>query len=175
MGEKGGGDGKRGTFKIQERSKEQSALALLIKDKQTFTMDHYPTPNSVLIETLKLQKHPEGGYFVETDRQPAAVPSPFAGELARLGRCRTNSHQKRLTDNEPRSLSTAIYYLLTHDSPDGAFHMNKSFASHSRILESLIVSDQGVHHRRTTCSTRAALSTPSSRRFPGARPRLKSR
>ena len=46
-------------------------------------MDSYPTSNSALIETLKLQKHPEGGYFVETDRQPADVPSPFAGEFAK--------------------------------------------------------------------------------------------
>ena len=44
-------------------------------------MDHYPSSNSVLIETLKLQKHPEGGYFAETDRQPANIPSPFAGEM----------------------------------------------------------------------------------------------
>jgi len=64
-----------------------------------------------LIETLELQKHPEGGYFVETDRQAAIIPSPFA-------------------DNEPRSLATAIYYLLTYDRPDGLFHMNKSFTYH---------------------------------------------
>ena len=48
-------------------------------------MDHYPTSNSALIETLKLQKHPEGGYFVETDRQSAKIPSPFAGEIANAG------------------------------------------------------------------------------------------
>jgi len=44
-------------------------------------MDHYPTTNSALIETLKLQIHIEGGYFVETDRQAAKIPSPFAGEI----------------------------------------------------------------------------------------------
>lgn len=55
-------------------------------------MDHYPTSNSALIESLKLQKHIEGGYFVETDRQPANIPSPFAGELV-PGRNDTKGHQ----------------------------------------------------------------------------------
>jgi len=96
---------------------------------QTFIMDHYPTSNSALIETLKLQKHPEGGYFVETDRQPANVPSPFAGELVEISQ---KPDLKRGADNEPRSLATAIYYLLTHEYPDGVFHTNKSFASRSR-------------------------------------------
>ena len=96
---------------------------------QTFIMDHYPTSNSALIETLKLQKHPEGGYFVETDRQSADIPSPFAGEPVEISR---EPDLKRQVDNEPRSLATAIYYLLTHDYPDGVFHTNKSFASRSR-------------------------------------------
>lgn len=58
-------------------------------------MDHYPTSNSALIETLKLQEHTEGGYFVETDRQPAEIPSPFAGEIApgRMVREKTWGHR----------------------------------------------------------------------------------
>ena len=51
-------------------------------NKYPLSMDHYPTTNSALIESLKLQVHIEGGYFVETDRQPAEIPSPFAGETA---------------------------------------------------------------------------------------------
>lgn len=33
-----------------------------------------------LVTQLNLQAHPEGGYFVETDRQEDVVESPFAGE-----------------------------------------------------------------------------------------------
>ncbi|TFK32558.1 RmlC-like cupin domain-containing protein [Crucibulum laeve] len=65
----------------------------------------------VLIEQLGLQKHPEGGYYVETDRQVAQVPSPFANQ-------------------EKRSLATSIYYLLTKDSPSGVIHLNKSVTYH---------------------------------------------
>ncbi|OSD07898.1 hypothetical protein PYCCODRAFT_1441729 [Trametes coccinea BRFM310] len=71
----------------------------------------YPIPNSVLIEELKMIKHPEGGYFVETDRQTEKVPSPFAG-------------------GAPRSLATTIHYLLTPDERNGVFHMNKSATMH---------------------------------------------
>ncbi|KAI8986840.1 RmlC-like cupin domain-containing protein [Trametes punicea] len=71
----------------------------------------YPIPNYVLIKELKLVKHPEGGYFVETDRQMEHVPSPFAG-------------------GAPRPLATTIHYLLTLDEPNGFFHMNKSATMH---------------------------------------------
>jgi len=74
-------------------------------------MDNYASSNSELIAQLQLLKHPEGGYFVETDRQTSEIPSPFA-------------------EHSPRSLSTAIYYLLTFDDPDGVFHMNKSVTYH---------------------------------------------
>ncbi|KIK66171.1 hypothetical protein GYMLUDRAFT_38696 [Collybiopsis luxurians FD-317 M1] len=68
-------------------------------------------PTDVLIQELNLLEHPEGGYFVETDQQTAQVPSPFS-------------------NNEPRSLGTSIYYLLTKDSPSGVIHMNKSVTYH---------------------------------------------
>ncbi|KAH9832076.1 RmlC-like cupin domain-containing protein [Rhodofomes roseus] len=71
----------------------------------------YPIPNSTLIPQLHLQKHPEGGYFVETDRQSETVPSPFAG-------------------GAPRSLATSIYYLLAPDEKSGVFHMNTSATMH---------------------------------------------
>ncbi|KAJ7136104.1 RmlC-like cupin domain-containing protein [Mycena epipterygia] len=66
-----------------------------------------PTLNP-LVKQLGLLKHPEGGYFLETDRQSVEVPSPFVGE----------------------SLATAIYYLLDYDSPNGVIHMNKSVTYH---------------------------------------------
>ncbi|KAJ7207047.1 RmlC-like cupin domain-containing protein [Mycena pura] len=66
---------------------------------------------SPLVKQLELLKHPEGGYFLETDRRKDKVPSPYAGE--------------RL-----RSLATSIYYLLDYDSPSGVIHMNKSVTYH---------------------------------------------
>ncbi|KAJ7484665.1 RmlC-like cupin domain-containing protein [Mycena latifolia] len=69
-----------------------------------------PTLNP-LVKQLGLLKHPEGGYFLETDRQPDEVPSPFVG-------------------GGSRSLATAIYYLLDYDSPSGVIHMNKSVTYH---------------------------------------------
>jgi hypothetical protein len=61
------------------------------------------------IEKLKLQKHPEGGYFSETYRSqktvPAeALPEPFKGD---------------------RNISTAIYFLL-EGHQFSAFHRIKS-------------------------------------------------
>lgn len=60
---------------------------------------------------MRMQKHPEGGYFAETDRQEEQVPSPFA-------------------DGKLRPLATTIYYLLTYEDPAGVFHMNKSVTMH---------------------------------------------
>ena len=55
-----------------------------------------------LIRLLNLQKHPEeGGYFVETYRSPTRVPADVLLDPAYAG---------------PRSIGTAIYYLITPDS-----------------------------------------------------------
>ncbi|KAJ7176580.1 RmlC-like cupin domain-containing protein [Mycena filopes] len=65
-----------------------------------------------LVKQLGLQKHPEGGYYVETDRQKDVVGTPFV-------------------EGDPlRSLATSIYYLLARDSPHGYFHTNKSVTYH---------------------------------------------
>jgi len=51
------------------------------------------------IETLKLERHPEGGYFRETYRSPALIGSCCLG-----------------TEREgPRSVATSIYFLLAGD------------------------------------------------------------
>jgi len=71
----------------------------------------YPTPNEELIAQLSLLPHPEGGYFAETMRAEETVPSPFA-------------------HGESRPIQTSIYYLLTAESPDNYFHMNKSTTMH---------------------------------------------
>ncbi|KAJ7103746.1 RmlC-like cupin domain-containing protein [Mycena epipterygia] len=65
-----------------------------------------------LIAQLGLERHPEGGYYVETDRQKEVVGTPF------------------VEGEPPRALATSIYYLLTRDSPHGYFHMNKSVTYH---------------------------------------------
>ncbi|KAI0317174.1 RmlC-like cupin domain-containing protein [Amylostereum chailletii] len=71
----------------------------------------YPSTNTELVRDLSLLDHSEGGFFVETDRQEAQVPSPFA-------------------NGEQRSLATAIFYLLTYKEPRGVFHINKSVTMH---------------------------------------------
>ncbi|EJF63974.1 hypothetical protein DICSQDRAFT_55037 [Dichomitus squalens LYAD-421 SS1] len=71
----------------------------------------YAIPNSELIDQLRLIRHPEGGFFAETDRQTKEIPSPFA-------------------DGALRTLATTIYYLLTPDEANGVFHMNKSATMH---------------------------------------------
>ena len=84
--------------------------------KPTSTTDEAPSTNN-LITKLGLQKHPEGGYFRETDRDPLRIPNPF----------RSNSNNDDLT----RSASTTIYYLLTPASPTGRFHRNKGRTVHT--------------------------------------------
>ncbi|KAH8994444.1 RmlC-like cupin domain-containing protein [Lactarius akahatsu] len=75
-------------------------------------MDYSSSPRTAeLIKDLGLIPHPEGGFFVETDRQDVQTPSPYA-------------------DGALRSLSTTIFYLLTADNPSGKIHMNKSITMH---------------------------------------------
>ncbi|KDQ64841.1 hypothetical protein JAAARDRAFT_167525 [Jaapia argillacea MUCL 33604] len=76
-----------------------------------YPFNYYPSANSDLIKQLRLQRHPEGGYFAETDREEYYVPSPF-------------------TAGAPRPIATSIYYLLTYDNPSGVIHMNKSVTYH---------------------------------------------
>ncbi|RXW13732.1 hypothetical protein EST38_g12124 [Candolleomyces aberdarensis] len=69
------------------------------------------TPTKQLVADLGLERHPEGGYFKQTDCQEETVPTPFA-------------------DGDQRPLSTSIFYLLSHDNPAGVIHMNKSVTYH---------------------------------------------
>ena len=68
-----------------------------------------------LIKILDLQAHPEGGFFRETDRDPLHVPSPFSNA----------------DKDTTRNAATAIYYLITPDSPMGNFHFNKARTMHT--------------------------------------------
>ncbi|KZT37136.1 hypothetical protein SISSUDRAFT_884868 [Sistotremastrum suecicum HHB10207 ss-3] len=71
----------------------------------------YPRTNTQLISELNLQRHPEGGYYAETDRAKENVASPYA-------------------DGAERAVSTTIYYLLTEETPSGVIHKNKSRTMH---------------------------------------------
>ncbi|KAJ7705299.1 RmlC-like cupin domain-containing protein [Mycena rosella] len=75
-------------------------------------ISHLQETAKSLVAQLGLNRHPEGGYYVETDRQKEVVGTPF------------------VEDDPPRSLATAIYYLLGRESPNGYFHMNKSVTYH---------------------------------------------
>lgn len=71
------------------------------------------------IRTLSLRLHPEGGYFVETDRSDLRIPNPHPHDA------------DQNPDNATRAASTTIYYLLTPSSPLGAFHRNASRTVHT--------------------------------------------
>lgn len=63
-----------------------------------------------LIDDLHLLKHPEGGYYSETDRSPYTT---------------TNK------DGATRNYSTLIYYLLSPNSPRGRMHYNENRIIHT--------------------------------------------
>jgi uncharacterized protein len=71
-----------------------------------------------LISTLNLTPNIEGGYFIETDRSPLAIPSPYP-------------YPATSSAPQTRNLSTTILYLLTPHSPICVLHRNKSRAIHS--------------------------------------------
>jgi predicted cupin superfamily sugar epimerase len=81
-----------------------------------------------VISTLELMPHIEGGYFIETDRSPDTVSSPFPIKT---------SFTSELTPKRPgfnatvRNSSTTIYYLLTPNGPQGGFHRNKGRTVHT--------------------------------------------
>jgi uncharacterized protein len=77
-----------------------------------------------IISTLHLREHPEGGYFVETDRDTTKIPNPFIKGGPDNG---VISNYDDLT----RDTSTSIFYLLSPTSPIGAFHRNKGRTIHT--------------------------------------------
>jgi predicted cupin superfamily sugar epimerase len=67
-----------------------------------------------VIRALGLHGHPEGGYFLETDRDAATIPNAF-----------------RPDSGLQRSLSSTIFYFLTPTAPVGAFHANRARTIHT--------------------------------------------
>jgi predicted cupin superfamily sugar epimerase len=82
------------------------------------------------ISKLGMQKHPEGGYFVETYRSDEIIPK--------------NCLNERYPSD--RNISTTIYFLLTKDSPS-KFHRIKSdefwFYHQGGTLEIKIIDKEG--------------------------------
>ncbi|KAI9726820.1 MAG: hypothetical protein M1828_000676 [Chrysothrix sp. TS-e1954] len=72
-----------------------------------------------IIDALQMQQHPEGGYFVETDRDFRTVPNPFLAD------------DSVDASDKTRSASTTIFYLISPKRPMGAFHRNKARTMHT--------------------------------------------
>ena len=110
------------------------------------------------ITALALQPHPEGGFFVETDRDRRLVPNPFMDESPNNNADEANSHadatsaanghgepnasllppeeHKYLEARKPstdltRHASTTIHYFLSPSSPLGRFHRNRARTVHT--------------------------------------------
>jgi predicted cupin superfamily sugar epimerase len=74
-----------------------------------------------LIDTLALQEHIEGGYFVETDRDERRVANPFLN----------SSIEADGTQDTTRAASTSIFYFISPKTPIGHFHRNKGRTVHT--------------------------------------------
>lgn len=88
----------------------------------------------IILDTLKLERHIEGGYFRRT----------FVSQ-------HTNAKRSAKNNAEQRSFATSIYYLLTEQSPIGHLHANKSdiihyFHSGSPIRYTLVNSAGELSH-----------------------------
>jgi predicted cupin superfamily sugar epimerase len=81
-----------------------------------------------IITSLNLEPHIEGGFFVETDRAPDTVPSPFPVEPSSTSEL---APKRPGFDPAVRNSSTTIYYLLTPNGPQGGFHRNKGRTVHT--------------------------------------------
>ena len=85
-----------------------------------------PPRIQAIIDKLQMNRHLEGGYFVETDRDPLRVPNPFRPTHSAQ---HESAHQD--TDDATRNASTTIFYMLTPANPTGVFHRNKARTMHT--------------------------------------------
>ncbi|KUJ11273.1 DUF985 domain protein [Mollisia scopiformis] len=83
-----------------------------------------------LIQSLQLLKHPEGGWFAETDRDPLRIPNPFLSKEQQQ-HAAVQYTAAAAGDDTTRSAMTTIFYLLTPNSPKGRFHRNKGRTVHT--------------------------------------------
>ncbi|KFZ02185.1 hypothetical protein V501_09629 [Pseudogymnoascus sp. VKM F-4519 (FW-2642)] len=104
-------------------------MALVLKPSFTTNPAATESPEvDAVISALKMMPHIEGGYFIETDRSPDIVSSPFPIKA---------SSTSELTPKRPgfdptlRNTSTTIHYFLTPNGPQGGFHRNKGRTVHT--------------------------------------------
>ncbi|KAI2606240.1 RmlC-like cupin domain-containing protein [Hypoxylon fragiforme] len=90
------------------------------------SVDAESPETQTIIKSLSLIPHVEGGYFVETDRDPLLIPSPFPPNPAS-----SFMPQRPGFDPAVRNASTTIFYYLTPQSPQGYFHRNRGRTVHT--------------------------------------------
>lgn len=110
--------------RTRKKSKQAMADIPLGQIKPSYPARNRDTPEDrsiqSLIDQLGLQPHPEGGYFIETDRNPLKIANPF------------QSHDDTEAGKDTtRSASSTISYLLTPRSSLSAFHRNQSRTIHT--------------------------------------------
>lgn len=90
-----------------------------------------PADTQAVIDRLQMLPHIEGGYFVETDRDPRLVPNPFAGAADYSSAAAALVPQRPGYHPAVRNASTTIFYLVTPGSPQGNFHRNRARTVHT--------------------------------------------
>jgi predicted cupin superfamily sugar epimerase len=78
-----------------------------------------------IISALQLEKHVEGGYFAEIDRNPLTIPNPFLKQNEGDEDVKQTAAKPMSGDDSKRNASTSIYYMLSPTTPQGHFHRNK--------------------------------------------------
>jgi len=128
------GDGISSTFNMAPSIAPEVSNATAITPFHA-SSDLEPPSLQKVIDTLGLQPHIEGGYFVKTDKDQLRIPSPFVP-----------------SGKETRSAGTTIYYLITPKSPLGAWHRNKAYHSYPALGTRTICTDScRREHRKETC------------------------
>ncbi|KAF2650554.1 hypothetical protein K491DRAFT_608576, partial [Lophiostoma macrostomum CBS 122681] len=98
----------------------------------------------ILIQSLGLQKHIEGGYFAEIDRNPLIISNPFLAPTSHnllptppnettTSKAEEELEEGRTANDAIRNASTSIFYMLTPTNPMGHFHRNKGRTVHTLI------------------------------------------
>jgi predicted cupin superfamily sugar epimerase len=122
------------------------------------------------IDLLGLQPHIEGGYFVETDRDPLNIANPFLATqdpgtsyAVPAADVTMNTRLAPGQDHATRSASTTIYYYITPGSPLGCFHRNRGRTVHTlhrgRGRYVLIHADEVLRRDRATQGNKARIET----------------
>lgn len=122
------------------------------------------------IDLLGMQAHVEGGYFVETDRDPLNVVNPFIkskdpGTSYVVPKTDVTSANRLSPDEDhsTRAASTTIYYYITPGSPVGCFHRNRGRTVHTlhrgRGMYVLIHADEARRGGRAAENNKARIET----------------